>query len=780
MKRALVLLVLCATSLFAQPQQPVALTIDQIMKGPQFAGYEPRDLRWAPDGQHLFFRWKQYTESVEKDYDTYVAGRDGKGLRKLTDEEAKDAPPVRAYWSRDHKRAVYVDDGDVVLYENNKHRKLTNTIDAESAARFTRDERHVAFMRGNNLYVVGIDDGSIVEVTNIAGPDDKEPLWDEKKGTQSQEFVKSEELKLFDVMERRAKKKEADEAKRKKDHPLEPYKIDKRQTVADLQLTPDGKYVIASINTEGDKGKRAIVANYVSESGYTEEINSREKVGDALTVTKLVVLSTADGDAKTFQSGLEPPETPPAKNERTEKKETKSEAATAKKERDVSFSMVQFSDDGTKAFVALRARDNKDAWILAFDPATPKGRVIASMHDDAWVLRGLPSGWMPDNENIWFVSEQTGFAQLYEVPFAGGAVKPLTEGKWEIEDITVSDDKKSFYMTTSEVSPFERHLYRMPIAGGARTKLTSAAGRHDAEASPDGAVIADLYSYTNKPPEVFIGTTKVTTSPSLEFFTYPWLDAPIVKYRASDGVEVPARIYKPADWKAGGPAVVFVHGAGYLQNVHRWWSSYSREYMFHHFLMEHGYLVLDADYRGSAGYGRDWRTAIYRHMGGRDLGDEVDAAHWLASEYGVDPQRIGMYGGSYGGFMTLMAMFTAPGVYRAGAALRPVSDWAHYNHGYTSDILNTPQTDPEAYRISSPIYFADGLRGALLICHGVIDTNVHFQDTVRLVQKLIELHKTDWNVAFYPVEDHGFVEPSSWSDEYKRIFGLFERELKRP
>jgi dipeptidyl aminopeptidase/acylaminoacyl peptidase len=328
------------------------------------------------------------------------------------------------------------------------------------------------------------------------------------------------------------------------------------------------------------------------------------------------------------------------------------------------------------------------------------------------------------------------------------------------------------------VSPFERHLYRMPLAGGTRTKLTSEIGRHDAEPSPDGAVIADLYSYTNKPPEVFIGTTKVTTSPSPEFFRYPWLDAPIVKYRATDGVEVPARIYKPADWKPNGPAVVFVHGAGYLQNVHRWWSSYSREYMFHHFLMEHGYLVLDADYRGSAGYGRDWRTAIYRHMGGRDLADEVDAAHWLTSEYGVDAQRIGMYGGSYGGFMTLMAMFTAPGSFRAGAALRPVTDWAHYNHGYTSDILNTPQTDPEAYRISSPIYFAEGLRGALLICHGVVDTNVHFQDTVRLVQKLIELHAQNWDVAFFPVEDHGFVEPSSWSDEYKRIFRLFERELK--
>jgi dipeptidyl aminopeptidase/acylaminoacyl peptidase len=124
-------------------------------------------------------------------------------------------------------------------------------------------------------------------------------------------------------------------------------------------------------------------------------------------------------------------------------------------------------------------------------------------------------------------------------------------------------------------------------------------------------------------------------------------------------------------------------------------------------------------------------------------------------------------------------MFTTPEVFAAGAALRPVTDWAHYNHGYTSNILNTPQSDPQAYRQSSPIYFAEGLKGALLICHGVIDVNVHYEDTVRLEQRLIELRKENWEVASYPLEDHSFVEPTSWADEYKRILALFERELKR-
>jgi dipeptidyl aminopeptidase/acylaminoacyl peptidase len=164
-------------------------------------------------------------------------------------------------------------------------------------------------------------------------------------------------------------------------------------------------------------------------------------------------------------------------------------------------------------------------------------------------------------------------------------------------------------------------------------------------------------------------------------------------------------------------------------------------------------------------------------MGGKDLDDEVDAAKWLVENKGIDKNRIGMYGGSYGGFMTLMALFTQPDVFKAGAALRPVTDWAHYNHGYTSNILNEPVNDSIAYAKSSPINFAAGLKNHLLICHGMVDLNVNFQDAVRLSQRLIELGKDNWELAAYPVEDHGFVEPSSWTDEYKRILKLFDTYL---
>jgi len=165
-------------------------------------------------------------------------------------------------------------------------------------------------------------------------------------------------------------------------------------------------------------------------------------------------------------------------------------------------------------------------------------------------------------------------------------------------------------------------------------------------------------------------------------------------------------------------------------------------------------------------------------MGGQDFDDIVDGARYLVQHHKGGAGRIGLYGGSYGGVITLMAMFTAQDTFAAGAALRPVTDWAHYNHGYTANILNEPQHDPEPYRRSSPIYFAGGLKGALLICHGLVDTNVHVQDSIRLVQRLIELRKENWDLAVYPVENHGFEQETSWADEYKRILQLFETKLR--
>lgn len=743
------------------------------MRGPELYGHAPRSVRWSGDGQRVYFEWKQAGEPLEKDFSTWVVQRDGSGLKQLSEEDARLAPPMFGHESLDKRWVVYAERGDIYLYDRttDKRRRLTKTGDVESNPRLSLDGKRVTFTRTGNLYALSLADGMLEQLTDIrpagAGPSASDTP---KKGTESQEVAKKEERALLDVIERRAKKREEVEAKRKKEETRKPWTLAARQSVANLILSPDESYVLATIMEPAPDAKTTAVPNFVTESAYTENLPSRTKVGDTQSLPRTAMVRTQSGEVVWLDHG---------QKEKQGEKEV---------DRPVWLGNPQWSDDGAKLAILGRASDNKDRWVFAADAATGKLRVLFHLHDDAWVdgpgSRSL--GWLGDNRTVWFQAERDGWSHIYTTAWEGGEAKQLTSGKWEVEAAELSRDKKLFWFNSGEVSPHERHLYSMPVSGGPRSRITRKPGNSDATVSPDEKTLAVLYSYTNQPPELYLMENRpgaemrrVTTSPSAEFSARTWLDAPIVHVPARDGVQVPARLYQPKGWKKGGPAVIFVHGAGYLQNVHRWWSTYSREYLFHHLLMERGYTVLDIDYRGSAGYGRDWRTGIYRFMGGKDLDDQVDAARWLVKEQGVDARRIGIYGGSYGGFITLMAMFTQPGVFAAGAALRPVTDWAHYNHGYTASILNLPQRDQEAYKRSSPIYHAAGLQGALLICHGMVDVNVHFQDSVRLAQKLIELGKENWELAPYPVEDHGFVQTSSWTDEYRRILKLFETNLKK-
>jgi dipeptidyl aminopeptidase/acylaminoacyl peptidase len=811
----------------ATAQKKFELTIDNIMRGPDLYGYEPAGVRWSQDGQKVFFRWKRAGEPRLKEMDLYSVNRDGSGLRKYTEEEARLAPPQNGDLSKDKKTTVYVSEGDIFLYDNvkNERKQITNTTEAELNPRWMSDQRSIAFARGGNLYVMSLDGGTLTQLTDIraGGAADAPPALaggggfggggfgggrggggaqqqgrqgggagaagaaGGQRATDSQEYLKKEEKELIEAVRERAADRVQQEERRKAREKRKPFNVPAGQNVFNLSLSPDGQRVLALVSQPATGVKNTIVPNYITESAYTEDIPSRSKVGDAQARSRTAIIDVTSGDSRWIDPGLRA--TPPAGGSATESGAREGEARRepVTRDRDVQINNLQWSEDSKNVIAFARAADNKDRWLLLIDPATGKSKVLDQLHDDAWVSGpgAFTLGWLGDNKRVYFQSERDGYAHLYTASTDGGAPKQLTSGQFEVSDVRLSEDKKTFYFTSSEGSPHERHLYSMSVEGGARTRLTSMPGNNQTTISPDEQMVANVRSYTNKPPELYLSSIRpgseskqVTVSPSEEFLSYKWMEPPIVNIKARDGAMVPARLYKPAKFQRGGPAVMFVHGAGYLQNVHRWWSSYSREYMFHHLLVEKGYIVLDVDYRGSAGYGRDWRTGIYRFMGGKDLSDHVDAAKYLVAEHGVDATRIGLYGGSYGGFITLMAMFTEPDVFAAGAALRPVTDWAHYNHGYTANILNAPQSDAEAYKKSSPIYHAQGLKGALLICHGMVDTNVHFQDTVRLVQRLIELRKENWELAAYPVEDHGFVQPSSWADEYKRILKLFEQNLR--
>ena len=776
MKKLLLGALVGSSLIAAAPPPSFELSVASIMRGPKLVGYAPDSVRWAGDSKEFWFEWRK---PGDPENSTWVANAATGETRKLTDVERRSAPPANADWDAAHRRAVFSQAGDVVLVDTvaKTRRVITRMAGNETRARFAKNETHVSFVRDNALFLVPISgegDGGIVQLYE-AGPKKKDPVL-----TDAQKVMREEEQKLLAFVKKTADERKAREEKRDAEA-LPRLDLAEGESVVDAQLSPDGDHVFATVSIKATGSKTADVSNYITESSYLEPIPARNRVGDNQDKNKLAVIDLKA--RKTVFASLA-----------ALKGEPKTvDGRTETKDRDARWSTPEISADGKLAVVIVRAADNKDRWFVRVDPQTGVSSVLVDDHDDRWVRELFQGGlgFLSDEHTLWFTSEKPGYMHLFTVDAsaANPEVKALTSGPWEITSVDLSVDRKTFYLTTTEAGAGERHLYSMPSTGGPRARLTTVVGAHESRVSPDGANLATVYSAGNKPPEVYVGpfandlAKRVTTSPSAEWLAGKWLDPKVVMVTARDGVKVPARLYRPEDLGAKPhpkrPAVIFVHGAGYLQNAHRYWSTYYREYMFHHLLASKGYVVLDVDYRGSAGYGRDWRTAIYRHMGGADLEDIVDGAKYLAREQGVDPNRIGVYGGSYGGFITLMGMFTTPGTFAAGAALRPVTDWAHYNHGYTSSILNLPQTDAEAYKRSSPIYFAEGLKGALLICHGVVDTNVHFSDSVRLAQRLIELRKDNWELAMYPVENHGFEEETSWADEYGRILKLFERELKK-
>jgi dipeptidyl aminopeptidase/acylaminoacyl peptidase len=746
------------------------LSVDSIMRGPKLVGYPPTGLRWSGDSLRLYFEWRR---PGDDETSTWVAGRDGGTPRQLSDEERRSAPPENGTWDAAHRRVLFVDHGDIVLLDSvtSTRREITRTTGAESHPRWARHERAVTFVRDNNLFAVPLDSGEIAQLTDIHARK-RDP-----RDTDSQTFVKTEERSLIAHTRVEAEKKKKAEEKDKA-HALPAFELADRQSAADLQLSPDGTHVLILVAERSEVAKRPNVPNYVTESSYTEDIPARTFVGDAQEKRLLAVMNLETGKTQWADAGF------------AGTVSLKPDTTTA---REVRWGMPEISEDGALVVADVRASDNKDRWLAAVDPESGKTRVLDALHDDAWVREAggggsdeRSFGWLPDQHHLWFLAERDGWMHLYSLDATAEhpAARQLTQGRWEIAGLSLSPDKKTFYITSTEAHPGERQVYAMAIDGGARTKLTSMTGANAAEISPDDRTFGIIYSYSTKPPEVYMmpnrpgaAAQQVTTTPTAEWRSHKWADPQLITYKTRDGVDVYARLITPemvgARRDPAAPAVVFVHGAGYLQNAHKYWSSYYREYMFNNLLASRGYVVLDPDYRASAGYGRDWRTAIYRHMGGKDLDDVVDGAKYLVEAQKVNARRIGVYG-----FITLMAMFTSPDTFAAGAALRPVTDWSHYNHGYTSNILNEPQADAEAYRKSSPIYFAEGLKGALLICHGMVDTNVLFQDSVRLVQRLIELRKTNWSVAPFPVENHGFEDETSWADEYKRILKLFDEHLK--
>lgn len=769
----------------ASAQQLAPLTVEKIMRDQKWIGVSPSDYRWSADSKTVYFNWNPEGKESSEIYGLEVSS----GKLKKEDKTLVDKAVGLAYrYNASGSLGVAEKEGDLYCYDvkSKKGLRLTNTAEYESNPYFLTND-HVVFQKGGNVFEFNFRTAELKQLTNfiraVKQTSDKE-LSEPRSG-----WLKKQQVELFEVIRSTNKQQELLKSKdTKEDRPQIAKEIfigDKR--IGDIVVSPDGGYVSYKLSNQPEVEKNTVVPNYVTASGYTENLTTRAKVGGSFSVSENYVFDVRRDTV--YRVCID--EIPGIKDLPDYVKEYPAELDLRKQrnaDRGIDLVGPYWNEKGTAAVMMALAQDNKDLWLLKLDAATGKLVCIDRQRDEAWI--GGPGvgelGWL-DADLIYYRSEASGYAHIYTAKVSSGEKKQLTSGNWEVQELQLSKDKKWFYFKANKTHPGVTHFYKLNVNGGALEQLTTMKGGNDALLSPDEKWLALNYSYMNKPWELYLQANKpaakavkITSSTSKEFNSYTWREPDLVVFKNRYGDDVYARVYPSRNPHPNRPAVVFVHGAGYLQNVHYWWSQYSREYMFNNLLADNGYTVIDIDYTASSGYGRNHRTGIYRHMGGKDLTDQVDGVKMLVEKYGVNPKHVGLYGGSYGGFITLMALFKEGDVFKSGAALRSVTDWAHYNQGYTSNILNEPFNDEKAYKQSSPIYFAEGFKGRLLMCHGMIDVNVHFQDVVRLSQRLIELGKDNWELAVYPVEDHGFIVPSSWTDEYKRVYKLFEETLKTP
>ncbi|RUO71541.1 S9 family peptidase [Pseudidiomarina salinarum] len=775
------------------------LSISKIMADQDWVARSPEDAYWMHDSSGVLYAQKREGSELR---DWYHLPLDAEEAHQVPLDKLHNYAYRDAVYNADRSMMAYLFEGNIFVRDLNANetRQLTRDEARQSQLVFMTDGR-LAYREQNDFFTVDPRTGLIHQVAALKTADAPKGV------TEPEDFIAREQVDLikFVQKERQARSERlAREQKLAKANPSvapEPFYLGSKKQIVAANLSPAGdKMIVAISDPQSWRDESDIMPNYVAEDARVKAEQARRRVADAKPVKhSLLVLDLNTGEQTTLTYN-----TLPGWNEdvlaavkkenheaqgKTYKSEKKPRPITLMQDWGWDGGAIRWTDDGQQAAVMLEAWDNKDRWIATLDFAGKQLVNQHRLHDDAWInYTHNEFGFLPGSNTLWFQSEEDGYAHLYtKVP--GGKQRQLTSGQFVTEDPQVNKRGDYIYFSANKTHPGNYEIFRVQTETGELQQLSVLGGINNYELSPNEDHLLIRHSTALKPEELYVqelgevSAQQLTDTVTDEFMAVDWT-APAIVAVPSSHVDHPiySRVYYPADYDENRseayPAVVFIHGAGYLQNAHSGWSGYQREFMFHTFLNQQGYVVIDLDYRGSKGYGRDWRTAIYRQMGTPEVEDLIDVVNWMGENANVDTDRVGTYGGSYGGFLTFMSLFKEPGLFKAGAALRPVSDWAHYNTGYTSNILNLPDIDPIAYRRSSPIYFTEGLQDALLINAPMVDDNVFFQDSVRVVQRLIEHEKEDFETAIYPVEPHGFRQPSSWLDEYRRIFKLFEENLK--
>lgn len=725
--------------------------------------------RWDIEGRWFYFQFALDPKPIlagTPDDPWWRVSRDGRQVEAVDRRAALEIPATVA-WTRDGRQAAWFLRNELRYWRQGGATRVLLTRSDGVTPRWSPDEREIRFVSGGDLWAIDPGTGTLRQLTRAfttPEPPRANPL------TQA---LRRQQEDLFDFVRRQKADRDTLQARQRRDAAPQAAVIPRRRddTVSGVELAAGGRYA-SFLVTPRVETTQTYYSDYVNDSGHVFQRSSRPKVGAAVAPVRLGIVT------------VDPYAVPDSVRAVY--------ADTTGFGKPVVVMQAAWNRQGTALVADFLSTDYKDRWIVLVDPATGKRRrVLEHLHDEAWLVHywtamPTPLLWLPDGATVAYTSEASGWHHLWTADTAG-VRKQITSGEWEVRGVDLARDESHWWLETSLEHPSERHLYRMALTGGPLTRVDRlGAGELTPVLSPDETVLAARFASPTELADVWVqpsdaagNPVRVTRGGTDAFYRIPWPASDFVRFDDDQGKPVWARVYRPTRPTAIRPAVLEIHGAGYAQGVHKAFAGSGAHggALNAAYLAQRGVTYMVLDYRASAGYGRDTRVAIYRDMGNRDVASAVAAVPFLARQYGVDTGRVGLFGCSYGGFFTLMALFRHPGVFAAGAAQCSVTDWAHYNHPYTARILNgTPVTDSAAYRTSSPIYHAAGLQDRLLLQHGLIDGNVEYQDAVRLVQRLMELGK-DFEFVTYPVDQHGWQTRWAKVDSQRRVVKLWEATI---
>jgi dipeptidyl-peptidase 4 len=444
---------------------------------------------------------------------------------------------------------------------------------------------------------------------------------------------------------------------------------------------------------------------------------------------------------------------------------------------------VQWLPDSRRVAIERLNRVQNHLDMLFTDSATGKSETVLTENDKYWINLSNDLHFLSDGQRFLWSSERSGFRHLYLYDLAGKQVAQLTHGDWEVENVAkVDEEAQAVFFTSTQKSPIERHFYRVALSGGEPVALTREHGTHSVSLAPDGRHFLDTYSAAMTPPQQrlynadgglvsTLAENKVAELDKyhfqpVEFFTVP----------GADGTPLEAAMIKPAGFDAGRkyPVIVHLYGGPHGQEVRDAWQG--SNFLWHEMMAEKGFVIFVLDNRGMSGRGHNFETPIYHHFGNVELADQLAGVKWLSSRPYVDAARIGVWGWSFGGYMTCVAMLRGGDVFKAGFAGAPVTDWRRYDTIYTERYMGTPQENPEGYHDSSPVNYAAGLRGKLLVAHATGDDNVHFANSVALAEKLVEAQKYA-EFEIYADRGHGISDSAARIHIFNRVTQFFVENL---